>query len=97
MLHRGPWTLAVCVVLLPALRQLIGSQQEQRLERRGGGEQRGDGEGGWRRGDGGTDCIDLYLACRHLETLSAAVAMIVHRFSDSIQTCKCEFQGTHCS
>ena len=31
--------------------------------------------------------------CRHLETLSAAVAMIVHRFSDSIQTCKCEFPG----
>ena len=33
VLHRGPWTLAVCVVLLPVLRQLIGTQQEQRLER----------------------------------------------------------------
>ena len=41
VLHRGSWTLAVCVVLLPVLRQLIGSQQEQRLER----EREGEGEG----------------------------------------------------
>ena len=88
MLHRGPWTLAVCVVLLPALRQLIGSQHDQRLEGRGGGK---------RGGMEGHIASILYLVCRHLETLSAAVAMIVHRFSDSIQTCKCEFQGTHCS
>ncbi len=27
---RAPWTLAVCVVLLPALRQLLGSQREEK-------------------------------------------------------------------
>ena len=56
-----------------------------------------EGEGGRGRGRRGTDYINLYPVCRHVETLSAAVAMIVHRFSDSIQACKCESQATHCS
>ena len=56
------------MVLLPALRQLVGSQHEQRLEgrggeegRRGGGEEREEGKRE-ERGDGGTHC-DQSLSC----------------------------------
>lgn len=52
----------------------------------------GEGEGDERQ------ITSIFInVCRHLEMLSAAIAMIVHRFSDSILACKCEYQDTHCS
>lgn len=78
LFSRSPWTLAVSLVLLPVLRQLIGCQREERWGRRGGITLQTHSN------------LTVCLVFRYLETTSEAVEMIVHRFSDSIETCKCE-------